>query len=144
MTDDPQLTPEERDAIFARVHAHQAARSDDIDRIAQDAISGGVGIGMTGPDGAIRHINAQDIIENREKAHGNYLHQATMAQAQKKLLRDSPGWHHLSPEQRESLDMVCVKISRIMNGNPNEPDHWLDMAGYATLVHNILTKGTHL
>jgi hypothetical protein len=36
--------------------------------------------------------------------------------------------------QREALDMILHKIARIVNGNPNETDHWHDIAGYATLV----------
>jgi hypothetical protein len=41
---------------------------------------------------------------------------------------------------RESLDMISNKIARIVNGNPSEPDHWIDIAGYATLIANRLIK----
>jgi hypothetical protein len=38
-----------------------------------------------------------------------------------------------------------MKMSRILCGNPNEPDHWRDIAGYATLIENILVHGkSHL
>lgn len=47
----------------------------------------------------------------------------------------------LTPEQCEALDMIQHKIGRILSGNPNEPDHWHDIAGYATLVENILRTG---
>lgn len=47
----------------------------------------------------------------------------------------------LSFEQCEALDMIQHKIGRILSGNPNEPDHWHDIAGYATLVENILRTG---
>jgi len=86
----------------------------------------------------------QSIIESREDSHGDYQVQAALSQAQKELFRASPGWERLAPHQRETLDMICVKMSRILNGDPNTADHWLDMAGYATLSHNVLTKGTHL
>jgi len=84
---------------------------------------------------------AQAIIEDRNDTHGDYEVQAALSQSQKDLLRGLPGWQRLSPEQRETLDMVCVKMSRILCGNPNEPDHWLDMMGYVKLVHNQLVKG---
>lgn len=87
----------------------------------------------------------QKVIETREKAHGNYKLQADTAQDLKNVLRGgiSP-FHDLPAYHRESLDMLCIKISRIIHGNPNEPDHWRDIAGYATLSLNIIEKGTHL
>lgn len=85
----------------------------------------------------------QVVIESREETHGDYTKQAILAQALKAQIR-SNGYEKLSMAQRESLDMIAVKISRILNGNPNEPDHWTDIAGYATLIANMLTKGTHL
>jgi hypothetical protein len=44
----------------------------------------------------------------------------------------------LSAVQKEALDMICSKISRILSGNPDFPDHWLDIEGYARLVNNDL------
>ena len=36
--------------------------------------------------------------------------------------------------------MISHKIARIMNGDPNYADNWIDIAGYATLVANRLEK----
>lgn len=85
---------------------------------------------------------AQVVIEKREHSHGDYLHQARMAQDLKKIFRDAG--RQLSPEQSESLDMIAVKLSRILTGNPNEADHWVDIAGYATLISNMLRSGNAL
>lgn len=41
---------------------------------------------------------------------------------------------NLSPTQRLSLFMIANKIARIVNGNPNYEDSWVDIAGYAQLV----------
>jgi hypothetical protein len=87
---------------------------------------------------------AQAVIENREATHGDYRAQSNLSQSLKALLRDAKAWEGLPVDQAETLDMICVKMSRILHGNNNEPDHWLDIAGYATLSHNTLTKGTHL
>lgn len=84
---------------------------------------------------------AQATIEERNETHGDYSVQARLSQEQKSLLRSNPGWHQLTVEQKETLDMVCVKMSRILCGAPNEPDHWLDIMGYVKLVHNKLTTG---
>jgi len=89
-------------------------------------------------------MTAQQTIEDREDSHGDYTAQATLSQQLKSLLHDSAGWSRLTAPQKETLDMLAVKMSRVLNGDPNVADHWTDMAGYATLVSNLLTKGHHL
>ncbi len=71
------------------------------------------------------------IIAERDKTHGDYRVQAKLAQDLKTRIRQEGG--KLSPQQQEALEMICVKISRIVCGNPNEPDHYDDIAGYALL-----------
>ena len=44
----------------------------------------------------------------------------------------------LDSDQREALDMICHKIGRIINGDPNYADSWIDIAGYAKLVADRL------
>ena len=44
----------------------------------------------------------------------------------------------LSDDQQEALDMICHKIGRIVNGDPNYADSWVDIAGYAKLVADRL------
>jgi len=89
-------------------------------------------------------VNAQETIEDREESHGDYRVQAGFSQQLKDAARAHPGWANLSPEQRESIDMIFVKVSRVLTGSPNVADHWTDMAGYATLISNLITKGHHL
>ena len=36
--------------------------------------------------------------------------------------------------------MICHKLGRIINGDPNYDDSWLDIAGYAQLIVNRLRK----
>ncbi len=80
------------------------------------------------------------ILNKRETTHGDYVTVSTLAQKLKANIR-----HHvlseLTKDQRESLDMICSKIGRICSGNPNEVDHWRDIAGYAELVVSRLEKG---
>jgi hypothetical protein len=47
---------------------------------------------------------------------------------------------YLAPVQKEALEMICHKMARILNGNPNEHDHWHDISGYSTLVANLLKE----
>jgi Domain of unknown function (DUF6378) len=44
----------------------------------------------------------------------------------------------LAPDQQEALDMICNKIGRIINGDPDYDDSWVDIAGYAKLVADRL------
>jgi hypothetical protein len=41
---------------------------------------------------------------------------------------------NLSDVHREALTMICHKMARICNGDPDYDDSWRDIAGYATLV----------
>jgi hypothetical protein len=83
----------------------------------------------------------QAILAERNKTHGDWAFNALGAQALKntvynllaKRSRDT-GLDDLSPEQREALDMICVKMSRIIAGDSKHSDHWQDIAGYATLA----------
>jgi len=46
----------------------------------------------------------------------------------------------LAPDQQEALDMICHKIGRIVNGDPDYDDSWRDIAGYAQLVCDRLVR----
>ena len=75
----------------------------------------------------------KDILDARAKSHGQWTDVARIAQAIRTALRSSTGWAHMSPEQREALDMIASKQARIVCGDPSFTDHWVDIAGYATL-----------
>lgn len=91
--------------------------------------------------------DVQDTLNSRQKTHGNFDTQARTSQKLKDAIHAEMEYneHMLLADQLEALDMICVKISRILHGNPHEPDHWHDIAGYATLVANRLSTGkSHL
>jgi hypothetical protein len=77
---------------------------------------------------------SQAILTERESTHGNYDVTARMSQNLKNWFREQPGWEALRGVQQESFDLIAVKLARILSGNPNEPDHWKDIAGYAELI----------
>lgn len=74
-----------------------------------------------------------ELLDERQKTHGSFVDHASCTQSLKHLLHNHPQWAILNDMQREALDMISHKIGRIMAGNPNEPDHWDDIAGYARL-----------
>jgi hypothetical protein len=79
-------------------------------------------------------------LNERQGTHGDYRVTADIAQRLKQSLRvDAPdAYRGMSSDQKESLEMICTKIARILSGNPNDPDHWEDIAGYANLVSERL------
>jgi hypothetical protein len=47
----------------------------------------------------------------------------------------------MTASQREALEMIAHKISRILAGDPHFADHWTDISGYARLVERQLLDG---
>ena len=76
------------------------------------------------------------ILDSRAKDYGKFIEGAEIMQMLKRLVhnyieqRQTP----LAFDQREAIDMIIHKMGRIINGNPDKVDHWVDIAGYATLV----------
>lgn len=83
----------------------------------------------------------QKTIEERAKIRGDFREQAEVSQRLKDIFHVAK-WDALSDAQREALDNMANKMARILTGDPNEADSWLDLAGYSTLIHNIITKGS--
>lgn len=86
----------------------------------------------------INIMSVEDTLKERAATHGSYVEHSKMSQTLKETLRGARMYDSLSDMQKEALDMICHKISRIVCGNPNHVDHWHDIAGYATLVEQIL------
>lgn len=84
----------------------------------------------------------KEVLQEREKTHGDYESVAEAAQDIKGTIRAGNSSPDLSQPQLEALDMIASKIARISNGNPNDKDHWLDIAGYAQLIVNLIEKET--
>jgi hypothetical protein len=80
-----------------------------------------------------------DLLAERQKTHGDFYDVAMTAQTLKDAMRRGKNWKVLDDTQRETLEMIASKIGRILAGNPHEPDHWRDVAGYATLIERALT-----
>lgn len=74
------------------------------------------------------------LLNEREMTYGDFVVNAEIAQATQNLWRSTAGWGKLEPEKRYALEMIAIKISRILSGDPNLVDSWDDIAGYARLV----------
>jgi hypothetical protein len=74
-----------------------------------------------------------DVLKEREKTHGSFFHHAQATQQLKAVMRTTYNWSNLNNADREALEMIAHKIARILSGDPDHADHWVDIAGYATL-----------
>lgn len=84
----------------------------------------------------------QALTEERGSEYGDFSTQGLIAQDLKERMRSTAGWGRLSGHQREALDMIQHKISRILNGNPNNHDSWIDIAGYAKITADRIPRDT--
>jgi hypothetical protein len=81
-------------------------------------------------------------LEQRERTHGDFANNAHIAQHLREFWRQHPGWRSLTLMQREALDQMAGKFSRILSGDSSFLDHWYDIAGYAILTFTALTSGS--
>jgi len=81
-----------------------------------------------------------NLLGERQNTHGTYSEVSLICQAIKRTMRQSSGWNHLGNEHAEALEMIAMKIARILSGNPNFADHWEDIEGYARLVSNEIQR----
>ncbi len=82
--------------------------------------------------------NVDEVLDERGKRYGKFEDHARIAQDLKLVIREYGGFEKTQPDQREALEMICHKIARIINGDPNYADSWVDIAGYAKLVADRL------
>lgn len=85
------------------------------------------GTGMTDVD---------SVLAERGKVHGDFDEPCRIAQGLKAVIRDGVNCKQdrLTDVQKEAIDMIAHKLARILSGDPNHVDHWVDIAGYAQLV----------
>lgn len=82
--------------------------------------------------------DTDSLLDEREKTHGPYAVKCEIIMA---IMREVEGYRAgLSDVQNVSLDMIIHKLGRILSGDPNFAEHWLDICGYSMLVVRDLSK----
>ena len=74
------------------------------------------------------------VLEERGSNYGKFQDHAALTQGLKLCLTRGPSWNKCTSSQKEALEMVVHKIGRIVNGDPNYLDSWVDIIGYTQLV----------
>ena len=80
----------------------------------------------------------------RATNYGKFIEGAEIMQMTKRLIHNyiEQRGTSLAFDQLEAIDMIIHKLGRIINGNPDHIDNWVDIAGYSTLVADRLKGNT--
>jgi hypothetical protein len=84
--------------------------------------------------------SVETTLTERGERYGKYVNVAKTSQLLKGIVAQGliQSGNELDYDMRESLDLICNKISRIVNGDPSYHDSWHDIGGYAKLVADRL------
>ena len=81
-----------------------------------------------------------DTLTERGARYGTFVGHAEVTQHLKAYYREQLAIRGkvLAPDQYEAMDMIMHKVGRIVNGDPDYDDSWVDIAGYAQLIADRL------
>jgi hypothetical protein len=75
-----------------------------------------------------------EVLQERGNRYGTFESNARTCQLLKNVLHAQEGWYELSYVQREALEMMMHKVSRLVNGDSTYLDTVIDIAGYNQLM----------
>lgn len=88
------------------------------------------------------NTNVDSVLKERGSRYGDFKTHAEITQTLKAVVNtyliqlDKK----LTASQAESIDMIFHKIGRIVNGDPNYIDSWVDIGGYSKLIVDELEQ----
>lgn len=85
-------------------------------------------------------LRADTLLNERQTTHGDFSQNAIYGQELRSLFRSSPLWVNMPPMQREALDNIATKFSRILSGQADFAGHWEDVEGYARLARQACMR----
>lgn len=88
-------------------------------------------------------MNTTDIdktLAERGTRYGTFAGHAEVSQAIKRVMANELAKRNklIADDQWEALEMIAHKIARIINGDADYSDSWIDIAGYSKLVADRL------
>jgi len=86
----------------------------------------------------------EETLKERKSRYGDFKENAECSQALKEVMRAFPGWERLSDSQKESLELNATKDSRIITGDCDWKDNWVDKEGYCRLIVKELEENEAL
>lgn len=99
------------------------------------------GVPLNLPCGACNpDIDIEATLKQRGSRYGDFRKHASVTQDIKRAMFDCRARSSLAADQVEALEMIAHKLGRIVNGDPDYADSWVDIAGYAKLVADRLGR----
>lgn len=77
----------------------------------------------------------------RGKTHGDFRDNGWIACQLRETFRRMPNWPNMAPSMQLALDEMALKIARMgsSGADPFYDEPWRDIAGYATVILNMLS-----
>lgn len=82
-------------------------------------------------------MSLEETLKERGSRYGAFPDNAYIAQELKLVVRQQANWNSLDHTYHEAIDNILQKIARIMSGDPDYPDNWHDIQGYAKLAEDF-------
>ena len=76
----------------------------------------------------------EEVLEKRQATYGSFTKNAEISQMMKYFMAQDTNYKQMPLAHREALEMIVHKIARIVNGDFNYIDNWIDICGYSQLV----------
>lgn len=76
----------------------------------------------------------EEVLNQRQTTYGSFTKNAEISQMLKYFMSQGTNYKQMPMAHREALEMIVHKIARIVNGDPNYIDNWVDIIGYSQLV----------
>ena len=76
----------------------------------------------------------EEVLEKRQATYGGFTRNAETSQHMKYFMAQGTNYKQMPVAHREALEMIIHKIARIVNGDFNYIDNWIDICGYSQLV----------
>lgn len=76
----------------------------------------------------------ETVLAERQKTHGDFAEHARVYAALKEVYADVK----INKVLHIALDYIMGKIARIITGNAEFADHWVDIQGYAKLAADYI------
>lgn len=80
--------------------------------------------------------DVHEILDERQNQYGSFENVALYTELVNKVLSNNA--ENRTDAMNMAIYMIASKLARIASGNPNHKDSWVDIAGYAQLIVNIL------
>lgn len=81
-------------------------------------------------------MTVEDTLQERGTRYGDFTDHARIVQSLKGVLYTGPSWAKCSLDKRQAMEVICDKLARIVNGDPEYKDNWHDIQGYAKLAED--------